>query len=485
MTSLAARVLASIRRRRLCDPHARIVAAVSGGADSVALLHLLAELSNAAAISLVGVAHLDHRLRGEEAVRDREFCAKLAANLALAFDVEQIDVAGEAEKRGESIEQAGRRVRYEFLECARVRLGADHVAVAHTRDDQAETVLLRLLRGAGARGLAAILPARDGIVRPLIDIRRAEIIDYLEDHGYAWVEDSTNADTRLLRNWVRHDLLPSITARTADGVVDVLARTADSALEDETLLDAIARETSKRLRPSSRAANALDAEQLLREPTAIGRRVVRRLLESVGHKAVAWAHVGAVLDLAAGEPGEIQAAGCHVKLSSADRVLYFRTLEPRRAGGSGASALPVTVPEAAPPRPLPVPGTLVLPECGFRVRAERRDLAEVGGVANLASGSDFRAVIPAATAESGLFVRSWRPGDTLQPLGLSGRKKVQDLFVDRKVPRTARHLVPIVTAADGRIVWVAGVALGEAFRVTPATKSVVVLSFESLGGSSR
>jgi tRNA(Ile)-lysidine synthase len=124
-----------------------------------------------------------------------------------------------------------------------------------------------------------------------------------------------------------------------------------------------------------------------------------------------------------------------------------------------------------------------LPETGVRVRAERRELAEAGGVPDLSNDSGSRAVIPARAAEPGLFVRSWRPGDALQPLGLSGRKKVQDLFVDRKVPRTVRHLVPIVTAADGRIVWVAGVALGEAFRVTPATKSVVVLSFESLGGS--
>ena len=119
----------------------------------------------------------------------------------------------------------------------------------------------------------------------------------------------------------------------------------------------------------------------------------------------------------------------------------------------------------------------------MRVRAECRQLTEIGGVTNLSLGSASRAVIPASTAEPGLFVRVWRPGDILQPLGLSGRKKVQDLFVDRKVPRAARQAVPIVTAADGRIVWVAGVALGEAFRVTPATKSVVVLSFESLGGS--
>ncbi len=483
MTSLGARVLASLRRRRLCDPQARLVVAVSGGADSVALAHLLAELSTAGALILAGVAHLDHRLRGAESDRDREFCAALAANLRLPFDVEQIDVLREAERRRESIEQTARAVRYEFLERARVRRGADRVAVGHTRDDQAETVLLRLLRGAGTRGLAAILPARDTVIRPLIDIRHAEIVHYLEGHGHPWVEDSTNQDRRILRNWVRHDLLPTIAARAGDGVIDVLARTADSAREDEALLDALALEAEARLRPEAGTPVAIDAPRLLLDPPAIARRVVRRILESVGQRPATWAQVAAVMDLAAGEPGAIQIAGCAVKLSSANRVLYFRAVEPALRGG-GALAPPASTPPV-PARQLPVPGVVDLPESGVRLRAERRDLEDVGGVPALSAGGLSRAVIPAKTAEPGLFVRSWRPGDVLHPLGLSGRKKVQDLFVDRKVPRGERHLVPIVTAADGRIVWVAGVALGEAFRVTQATKSVVVLSFESLGGSSR
>jgi len=481
MTSLAARVLASIRRRRLCDRHARIVAAVSGGADSVALAHLLAELSHAAALSVVGVAHLDHALRGDEAVRDREFCRTLAANLGLPFDVEQIDVAGEAAASGESVEQAARRVRYAFLERARARLGADLVAVAHTRDDQAETVLLRLLRGAGTRGLGAIRPARERIIRPLIDFRRIEIVRYLEDRRYAWVEDSTNADTQLLRNWVRRELLPSIAARTGDGVFDVLARTADAAVEDEAFLVATAEDAERRLRPIGGPPDALDAGRLLLAPPAVARRVVRGRLESVGQWPATFAHVTSVLELAGGQ-GEVRAAGCLVKLSPANRVLYFKALEQLEDRVLDSSAQP------QPPRdpvPLPVPGAVDLPESGLRVRAEYRDVSDVGGLTNLSSVGEARAVIPAATAEQGLFVRCWLPGDVLQPLGLSGRKKVQDLFVDRKVPRQARHSVPIVTAADGRIVWVAGVALGEAFRVTPATKSVVVLSFESLGGSLR
>jgi tRNA(Ile)-lysidine synthetase-like protein len=200
--------------------------------------------------------------------------------------------------------------------------------------------------------------------------------------------------------------------------------------------------------------------------------VVRHVLKSEGGRSAIWAHVAAVLELAAGtRPGAVRAGSCEVKLSAAGGVLYFSALRPPE---------PVSRLQA---RELPVPGTVELPESGLRLRAERRELADVGGFAAVCRGGHTQAVIPATAADAGLFVRSWRPGDALQPMGLSGRKKVQDLFVDRKVPRATRHSVPIVTAADGRIVWVTGHALGEPFRVTPATKSVVVLSFESLGGS--
>ncbi len=472
MTSLSARVLAFIRRRRLCDPGARVVAAVSGGADSVALAHLLAELSRAGAVTLAGVAHLDHRLRGAESTRDREFSSTLATTLGVPFVCEEIDVLGEARRRGESVEQAARSLRYAFLERARLRLAAELVAVAHTRDDQAETVLMRILRGTGTRGLAAILPLRDRVVRPLLDVRREDLLQYLEKHGYAWVEDSTNQDRSILRNWIRHELLPFVALRAGEGITEVLARTADIAREDEALLDRLAADAEHRLDRRSPEGRALDSVGLGLESPAIARRVVRRVLESECGRPAIWAHVAAALELAAqGASGIVRAGGCEVELSAAGGVLYFRVPRP---------------PEHVSPvqaRELPVPGTVELPESGLRLRAERRELEDVGGFAAVCDGGPARAVIPAATVAAGLFVRAWRPGDALQPMGLSGRKKVQDLFVDRKVPRAMRHSVPIVTAADGQIVWVMGHALGEPFRVTPATKSVVVLSFESLGGS--
>jgi tRNA(Ile)-lysidine synthase len=469
MTSLAARVQAAILRRQLCPRGARVVASVSGGADSVALAHVLMELSKSEAVILAGVAHLNHRLRGDESTRDRAFCQALAADLGVPFDVEEIDVATEARRQGLSIEQAARKLRYAFLERARVRLRADAVAVAHTRDDQAETVLLRLLRGTGTRGLAAIRPSRDRVIRPLLDLRHADLVAYLKARSHQWVEDSTNQDRRIPRNWVRHEVLPFLSARVGDGVVEVLARTAESAAEDDALLDGLAREAAGRIVRLTPNALLLDADALGSEPPAIARRIIGAGLEDTSGHPATLAQIGTVLELiSAGGPGLVSTGRAEVELSGAPRVLSIRV--PREPGPS----------PTVEPRRLSVPGAVELPETGLRLRAELRKLEDLGGIPGIRRAGCRIAVVPERAIGSAVLVRSWQPGDALQPLGLSGRKKVQDLLVDRKVPRAGRHSVPIVTANDGRIVWVAGYALGEPFRVTPATKSVVVLSFEPL-----
>ena len=375
MTSLAARVLASIRRRRLCDPHARIVAAVSGGADSVALAHLLAELSHAGALTLVGVAHLDHRLRGDESDRDREFCAALAANLRLPFDVEQIDVLREAERRGESIEQAARAVRYEFLERARARLGADRVAVAHTRDDQAETVLLRLLRGAGTRGLAAILPVSRRRDSPAD--RHPARRDRAIPRGATGTPGSRTRPTRTggfcgtgcgttccRRSW----------RATGDGVIDVLARTADSAREDEALLGAMA--LRSRRPAAARGGRPGRAGRRPPAPRAAGDRAARR---------AAPARVGgaAARDLGArrggdgtggGDAGRVQAGRLPRETFLSRSGLIFQGPRDTASWRRRASRrLRPQRPPAPDPARFRCRACVDLPESGLRLRAERRD----------------------------------------------------------------------------------------------------------------
>ena len=232
MTALAARVLATLRRRRLLAHGTRVLAAVSGGADSVALAHLLAELSAAGAAAARRRRALRPLLRGEESTRDASFCRDLAGALDVAFDVEAADVASEAKRRKTSIESTARDLRYAFLERARIRENGDVVAVAHTSDDQAETVLLRLFRGAGTRGLGGIPPARDRIIRPLIDLVHEDLAGYLQDRNRTWMEDSTNQDRAIPRNWVRHELLPLASSRYGD-LTARLARSADLVRADD------------------------------------------------------------------------------------------------------------------------------------------------------------------------------------------------------------------------------------------------------------
>ena len=260
--------------------------------------------------------------------------------------------------------------------------------------------------------------------------------------------------------------------RFGPGAERAIARTADLSRADDEALSAAAAELTDRLARPAQAGHALDQSGLRSAPAALARRVILTALEHVGGLPATAAQVQAALDLLeAGRQVATRIGACEVELSAARGVLMIR----------GLASPGERTPEPSDwSRDLAVPGQVDLPEAGGRVRAEHAMLADLGGIAVLSPGDPHRVV--AAGLGPDLVVRSWRPGDALQVLGASGRKKVQDLFVDRKVPRPERRRVPLVVTADGRIVWVVGHALGEAFRVTPAATSVVVLNFELLGG---
>ena len=233
--SLAERALTTIHRHALLRDGTRVLVGLSGGADSVALLLLMRELERDGALTVAGAAHLNHQLRGAEADADEAFCAALAGSLGVPFLAERMDVG--AGPRAETFgRDAARSARYAFFERAAAALGADAVAVAHTKEDQAETFLLRLLRGAGTRGLAAILPRAGRVIRPLLDVARADLRAYLASRGQAFREDASNADVAIPRNRIRHELIPSLQSRFSPRVTDVLAREAALARQDEEFL---------------------------------------------------------------------------------------------------------------------------------------------------------------------------------------------------------------------------------------------------------
>jgi len=261
MRSMSDRVRRTILEQRLVGPSGCVVAAVSGGSDSVAMVHLLKELDGRGALRLVGLAHFNHQLR-RAAADDEAFCRTLALQLGLPIDVESADVAALADRLGVSIEVAGRDARYAFLSRAAGRAGADRVAVGHTLDDQAETFLLRLLRGAGTRGMAAIRPRVGLVIRPLIDLRRDDLRAYLAAAGLAFREDESNRDLANPRNLIRHEVLPYLTRAVGSDVAPVLAREAAIARDESAYLEARAIETEPGIVVSRDADIALDLANL-------------------------------------------------------------------------------------------------------------------------------------------------------------------------------------------------------------------------------
>lgn len=330
-----------VRRHRLLGPGDRVIIGLSGGPDSVTLSHLLPEIASEFGATVAGLAHLNHQLR-PSADADEQFCRELADRLGLPLDVERADVRAAAREARTSIEDGARRVRYAFLRRVALRRDAGRIAVAHNRNDQAETVLFRLFRGAGTTGLAAIRPRVRGVIRPLLDTPRSEIERFLADEGLAFRVDPTNADVANPRNRIRHELLPYLARHFGPGVVDVLARQATLAREDADWLTEVATERAGSLvLEEVSGAVTVDIDPLLALPPALGRRVLRQALtRQAGGRFLGFAHVDAALALARDpvgpstkkQPVVIDLPGQRVKRIRGQLRVTPLTPDPGRAG---------------------------------------------------------------------------------------------------------------------------------------------------------
>ena len=471
-------VLRTIRRHEMLPRGGRVLCALSGGADSVALLHILLELQGRGELVVAGVAHFNHGLRGADADDDEEFCRRLASSLRLPFADGRGNVRERARAERRSIEDTARIARYEFLADAATRVDALAVAVGHTRDDQAETFLLRLIRGAGTRGLGGIRPKAGIVVRPLIDVRRDALRLYAAERKLAHREDATNADVAIPRNRVRHELIPYLERDFSAGIVEVLAREAASAQEDEDKLNAEAIDlaasivlTDRHQDESGRAVGSsgdrtitVDAEALRALHPALAARVAREALGHLGrHRFIGFDHIKRFLEFCA-----IGADGASLSLPGQQVRLRGRLADLRPEPARG-------VQKVAPNHfqfPLSIPGEVVLTPQGLAVSADWSQIPAEPPRGTLVGG-----------AKLPLAVRSRQPGDRFNPPGLGGRsKKLQDYLVDRKVPRAERDLLPLVVDDDNRIVWVVGHGVAEDFRVTGPSHGVISLKARRLGG---
>ena len=480
--ALLRRVSVSVRAKRLFQPGARILVAVSGGPDSVALLSLLAALAPSWQLSLWAV-HVNHGLRGTESQEDARFVSALCDQLGVRVIIEHADLSEAASRRkGLSLQELARDRRYAIVARVAEEVSADKVALGHTADDQAETLIMWVLRGSGTGGLAGIPVARGSLfVRPLLEITRAEILEYLAVEGVAYRSDSSNASDLYLRNRVRHGLLPAL-KRFNPGVVKVLMRQADILREEDWCLEQL---TAAQLTALSRTEPdgriLVDRDGLVALPLALQRRVVRALVRRMSGetRGPTFGAVKTVLErVVQGQSGSSITVQDALIAREYDRIRFGPA--PRlpgsreKAGGGEGTRLGAVI--------VDVPSSQMWAPTGQHIRLRVGTLPTDGSSASELNRCATCVVLDADRFTLPLLLRSWQPGDAFRPFGMGGRrKKLQDFFADLKVPREQRGRVPLLVAPEG-ILWVAGLRADQRFAATVSTTRTVIA--ELVGPSS-
>ena len=491
--TLHQRVLAAIRRHRMLRAGETVGVAVSGGGDSVALLRLLDELREVLGIRLL-VLHFHHQLRGPDADADEKFAAQLAGARGLEFLSGRKNVAAQAQQHGWNLEDAARRLRYEFFSQVVDSGRAGRIAVAHTADDQAETLLAHLVRGTGPTGLAAIYPVARNVVRPLLDIRRQELRAYLLAAGQAWREDQTNLDTSRLRARIRHRLVPLLEREFPPGIVERLGQLAALAREDETFWAMLVAKRYQTLVQATPAGLSIHIPDLL-DPLALGattpavendanpstaltKRLVRRILEELkgDRRQLTARHVEQVLHLAmaCSSGHRVHLPAGVVVERSFDRLVFSlgagvaARMEPNETGcarqpfqylveiGSQGSA------------------TISIPEIGRRFHLKVIDWPP--------AASDTRVQAEALDRDLlrlPLVLRNWRQGDSYRPRGRRRAHKLKRLLLESRVALRERTGWPVLTSA-GVLAWVRGLPAAQEFAAQEGTKAGLVVLEELL-----
>jgi tRNA(Ile)-lysidine synthase len=482
---LARSVFAALERVGVWREGAKFGVAVSGGADSVALLLLFLELKSdlrADASIEIAVAHFNHQLRGAAADADEEFVRKLAEAHGLEFYVGAADVGGSAKRAKRNVEDAGRRERYAFFARLVEEGRVEWVATAHTMDDQAETVLAHLLRGTGLAGLGGIHPITGAIVRPALGIRRAELRRYLKLRKQSWREDATNRDTSKTRARIRKKLIPALEKQFQPEVVAHLATLAEQAREDEKFLDAAATGRLAEELKDSREELRISVDELAETAVALRGRMIRKIVKACkGHDGELGAqHVGSVLQLAErGENGKSLVLPGGVEVRREKNALSFRTIADARSESHAVSesnlrgkprgaieyehAVSLSVEETR----INVPSLL----CAFRFRT-------IDWVRERSETSNTSEVLDCSRLQEPLVLRNWRPGDRLQPAGRSGVYKLKRLLNKKGISRWERNGWPVLTS-NGIIVWARGFPAAD-FAAHEKTRSGLVIDEEPL-----
>lgn len=454
----------TVRRFHLISAGDRVLVALSGGPDSVALLHLLHDLRGELRLALEA-AHLQHGTRGKEAREDARFAANLAERLKVPFHLKEIKLPQIKADAGKgNLEALGRAERYRFFADVARERNIQKIATAHTLDDQAETVAMWFLRGAGLKGLGGMSPLHqivaDGesmtVIRPLLEVSKAEIFEYLEERHLDYRLDRTNQDAALLRNWLRLDLLPRIRQRFDARLPVRLAQQGEIFRDEDAVLDGLARSSYGAMLEGG----CLNRPALLKVAKAVQRRVLRLWIEqNRGHlRGLEFIHIEDMLGLIKQGPsqGRVSIPG------GWELVREYETLKlKKRVRSERQVCYSYTL----------NPGMLLqIPEAGLELHSEQTPPPH-----NL-SVDLMEAFIDAELAAA-LSVRNFRPGDRYRPLGMTGHKKIKDLFIEKRVPLSIRASWPLLTAGE-EIVWIPG--YGRSAIAAVSKKTIIMIHLKAM-----
>ncbi|MGD2244961.1 MAG: tRNA lysidine(34) synthetase TilS [Candidatus Aminicenantes bacterium] len=447
---LLEKVKKTIRDHGLFHKEDKILIAYSGGADSTALLHLLLELQKEWPLELF-LGHFNHRLR-QSAEADERFVRDAARKLSLPLFIGRGDVRSRARAMKQNIEETGRQLRYEFLNQKATEVGGAKIATGHTLTDQAETLLMRLMRGSGLRGLAGIYPVVDErLVRPLLEVEREDIEAYLKEKKIAFRMDESNFDRRFLRNRIRLELLPYIRKNFEPAIVRQLGRMASIIREEDTLLDEMAREKTKQAVKKRSHGVSLDRLSLSSVPRALARRVVRNFISELrgSLRRISFEDVESILNLDEGK--EYSLKEDVVLRREANQIILKKKAAPVQYGyGWGGK------------------GILELRELGLKFKGKKMTRENVS---SLCSDDRIRVFIDFEKLRFPLTVRSRREGDRYHPLGAPGRKKVKEIFRSKGIPLAERERHPVFLSGN-EIVWILGLPVSERFKIEKETKNI-------------
>jgi tRNA(Ile)-lysidine synthase len=517
LETLVTRVESCIEQHNLLPTEGEIIVAVSGGADSLCLLHVLHRLcgpepSSASTTTKcypavrLHVAHLNHGLRGEAGARDAAYVSQLAESWGLSYTTGEIDVPALAREEKRSLEDAARVARYRFL---REVAQGQRIAVAHQADDQVETLLLHWLRGDGLSGMMGMMPRQQDIIRPLLGVRHDETVAYCQQHDLAPLEDASNVDPRFLRNRIRHELLPLLETMNP-GIRETLLRNAEVARVD---LDWIEEQVDGAWllavmgESADEARIELDAGELARLPISIQRHLMRRVTARLcgGQSPLELRHHLLIEQFMRDDGNGFLDMPDRLRIGLRGKTLEVERIARREAGLPGPTPLSPdarTKTECRRGKPeaisamgvatLPVPGHVVVPEMGWLAVAELLSDECAEQVRRAIAGEDWQCVwrllptsrysvyVDADAVGPSILVRARRPGDRMQPLGMEREKKIQDIMVDGHIPRGERAMVPLFFVGP-RCIWVAGICIDERVKLRHETRRIVKLSFEHIG----